>query len=777
MAIAEVKMHNGSPALFIDGKVYPPMYATIRTINGEENVIDEEYYKKLGESGIKVFFLICDTEWIKKGAFELFRNEAEILLRAVPDAYIVARISMHAPPEWCEENPGETISYSNGKKVTAHLWTESYREDYPGGIYSFCSEKWRADAVLALKDIHERIETTWFADRVIGYFFAAGGTSEWYYLTPFFFDEKVTYGDSGGFNATLTFPEHNGVYGDFSDAFRKTFSGYLRAKYKTDKKLQEAWHDDTVTIENPKIPDCDARYVLYGVDYDLKFQSSLSNLPAPGIPTNGTNIGQFLDIDKRRDVFDFYRALHKGTADAVIYFARAVKELDPTKVTGAFYGSSTNTRYYDYGKIGFVREVLESGVVDFLATPSSYENRQPGGFAGQRQTFDTYKLHNALFTVEDDVRTHMENHFWRSMYEVYTVEDSINVMKRDFGRNICEDLQSWWFDQLLGGKRYKHPELYPIMKRMQEIARESYELDRRTCSEIALIYDEESHHVISEAFNQQLIDVFRNYDADIVGAPVDRYFHHDMANPNMPDYKLYIFLNTIILSTEERAQIKKKLVRNHATALFLYGSGIMNEDTTPIFDIQNAQEFTGFKLEVTDGVYDGKFRVFGEHPIAKGLLDDVYYGAFNRKMRPNSSGYRGRVREIENNLLPLITECDENAECVAIFADSRKNALSVKEVDGFTSIYCGSKYVNNEVIRAIAAFAGCHIYSNTNDVLYANKNYITFHASSGGEKVIRLPKRARVLEVYENVEYTSSSYEICFSIKRGQTKMFRLFYE
>ena len=53
MAIAEVKMHNGSPALFIDGKVYPPMYATIRTINGEENVIDEEYYKKLGESGIK----------------------------------------------------------------------------------------------------------------------------------------------------------------------------------------------------------------------------------------------------------------------------------------------------------------------------------------------------------------------------------------------------------------------------------------------------------------------------------------------------------------------------------------------------------------------------------------------------------------------------------------------------------------------------------------------------------------------------------------------------
>ena len=110
MAIAKVDYYNGSPALIVDGKVYPPMFATIRTINGTENVIDEEYYRKLGESGIKIFFLICDTEWIKKGAFDLFANEARILLRAVPDAYIVMRISMHAPPEWCEANPDETIT-------------------------------------------------------------------------------------------------------------------------------------------------------------------------------------------------------------------------------------------------------------------------------------------------------------------------------------------------------------------------------------------------------------------------------------------------------------------------------------------------------------------------------------------------------------------------------------------------------------------------------------------------------------------------------------------
>ncbi len=775
MARAKVENYNGSPALIINGKPYPPMYATIRTINGQETVFDEEYFKKLGESGIKVFFLICDTEWIKEGAFLLFEEEAKRLLRAVPDAYIVMRISMHAPPEWCDENPEETITYSDGKKKMASLWTESYRKEYPGGIYSLCSQKWREDASRALKQIHHLLKQSSVAERVIGYFFAAGGTSEWYYLTPFFYDESVTYGDSGGFKCNQRYPEYNGVYGDFSSAFKKNFSNYLRKKYKSDEALRAAWHDNEVTIEEPKIPDCDARYVLYGVDYDLRYQSTLSNHPAPGIPTNGTNIGQFLDVDKRLDVFDFYRALHKGTAESVIHFARVVKELDPDMITGAFYGSATNTRYYDYGKIGYVKEVLESGVVDFLATPPSYENRQPGGFAGQRQTFDTYKLHNALYIVEDDVRTHMENHMWRAAYGMYTVEDSIHVMKREFGRTLCEDLQSWWFDQILGGRRYKHPELYALMARMQEIGREAYELDRRKNSEIALIYDEESHHVISESFNQQLFEVFRNYECDIVGAPIDRYFHNDMADPAMPDYKLYIFVNTIYLSTEERRIIKQKLAKNQATALFLYGAGIMNPDCTPIFDMKHSEEFVGIKMDYTDGVFDGKYKVSGDHPIAKMLKDDMLYGDYERRMRFNSSGYRAKVREIENNVLPLITENDPLAECIGRFADSEKNALSVKECDGYTAIYYGAKHLNSVVVRAIASFAGCHIYCDTDDVLYANRNYITIHASSGGEKVIHLPKPMRAVEVYENVCYADGSSEIRFSIKRGQTKMFRLY--
>lgn len=177
MAISEIKNHNGLPAIVIDGKVMPPMMATIRTNDKTKMVIDAEYYRRLGESGIKIYFLICDTEWLKPGAFELFREEADILFREVPDAYVMLRVGMHPPVSWCEENPDETMTYSGGIKKPMHLYTESYEANYPA-MYSLASEKWRRDAGDALLALLKRIKELPYADRIVGCFFAAGGTSE-----------------------------------------------------------------------------------------------------------------------------------------------------------------------------------------------------------------------------------------------------------------------------------------------------------------------------------------------------------------------------------------------------------------------------------------------------------------------------------------------------------------------------------------------------------------------------------------------------------------------
>ena len=181
-----------------------------------------------GKAGIKIFFLICDTEWLKPGAVDLFRAEAEMLLDAVPDAYIIPRIGLHPTNEWIKAHPEECCKYSDGTQPGTKLFTESYVTDLPMQ-YSMCSEKWREDAGKALSDTWDMLMSLPYADRIVGCFFAAGGTSEWYYILQMF-NEK-------------------GAVLDHSESFRRNFTKYLTKKYKVDAIVNAGW----LTVLSSKI--------------------------------------------------------------------------------------------------------------------------------------------------------------------------------------------------------------------------------------------------------------------------------------------------------------------------------------------------------------------------------------------------------------------------------------------------------------------------------------------------------------------------------------------
>ena len=59
-------------------------------------------------------------------------------------------------------------------------------------------------------------------------------------------------------------------------------------------------------------------------------------------------------------------------------------------------------------------------------------------------------------------------------------------------------------------------------------------------------------------------------------------------------------------------------------------------------------------------------------------------------------------------------------------------------------------------------------------MVYTSKNYITFHASSSGKKIMNLPNTCDVFEVYEEKYYGKSTKSFEFYADFGETKMFRL---
>lgn len=763
--------HNGSMAISHNGKIYPPMMATISTIDGKKIFdggnpddaydIDSEYFKNLGKSGIKIYFLICDSDWIGEDRVDMLDKQASALLEAVPDALIMLRIGLHPSHKWVEENMDECIRLSDGSNPETSLATESFIARYKGA-YTLYSEKWRTSAGEHLKSTYEKLKGKPYFDRITGIFLAAGSTSEWGQL------------------GQVTDCEKN-LYPDFSEAMKREFSLYLREKYKTEEELRKVWRDETASFDELRVPDLyeryyslDMRYECSGLDWDVKMKNRFDFKSSDGICENKAHIGSFLNVDKNMSVFDFYRARAKGTTRSLVYLAKIVKELSSDLLVGAFYANYGATHFYNSVSTSYLYEALKEGVVDIVSAPGVYQNRQRGGFEGQRVMYDSLRLNGSMFVVEDDTRTHAEIPEYCQALDIYSAEDTINILKRNFGRNICDDLQGWWFDQHIGGGRYKFPEVYDLFAKQSEIAEKAYSMDRDKGHEIAFIYDEESTHMVSPKTTHDTVEYMRNYEIARIGAGVDIYYHNDILHPDMPDYKLYVFFNTYSLTDKEREDIKIKLKRNNATALFMYGSGIINPDAENRFSVENMKELTGIEMEMDNEIRTPLFRVKDGHNMTDGMDKGRSYGDLDRQIRHSVIHVADwQIGNYERSYLyPCFYSNDKDASVLGTFCETQKPALTLKQMDGYTSVYCGTKVVRAEVIRSIAESAGCHIYTDSDDVLFQNKNYVVIHASTSGTKTIHLPKRCTPYEVYEEKYYGENTDKITCDMLLGETKMF-----
>jgi hypothetical protein len=748
----------------IDGKPYPPMGMTTR-------ILKHDYLKALGEAGIKIYFIMANTRWLRPGrewvdengvhqkelsGFDKFKQDAENLLKAVPDAYIIVRIGMHPPVDWVESHIGEDVmQYNDGSHQPAILVSEVHRDVLPG-MYSLCSEAWRQDGTKALQEFCDEVDTLPFADRIIGYFLAAGGTSEWYPVNPLEIWDK-------------------GLYADFSPAFRKEYTRILKEKYGTEEALRKAWNDPAASFDKPYIPTLEERKYIRIDDKILDallYYESADRTIGKKIEMNPNyegNLGVFLNANRYPAVADFYQAWHRGTANTIIHFAKVIKERYPGKLVGAFYGSYGCTDFYSASTAGATLAILDSGYVDFLAAPGVYNNREPGGYVAQREMQDSFRLRNQIFVAEEDSRTHLDNDFYRDSMGLYTITDTIDTLKRDFARNICEDTFAWWFDQFLESGRYMDDQIYDLFKRQQEIAHVAYQFDRTKKNEIALIYDQESIHYVSIATNSLMLDYYRTSDLARIGAPVDYYFHNDMARDDMPDYKLYLMINTFALSDHEREVIHRKAARNGATVVWLYAPGFINPDRDIKMDNSYIEELTGFRIGRIDNTCSPRFKIVAGHPALR--YGDIHrrYGYIDRDVHSNV--WLGTVITP-----PFVNPCfyidDPEAEVLGHYCINGKVAFGMKRYKGFTSVYCAAQILRSELLASLAEYSGCHLYTHSDDCLYANENFVAIHAKDTGRRTIYFKQPCSPYEVYEKRYYGNNVSRIDVDMRMGETLMF-----
>lgn len=79
-----------------------------------------------------------------------------------------------------------------------------------------------------------------------------------------------------------------------------------------------------------------------------------------------------------------------------------------------------------------------------------------------------------------------------------------------------------------------------------------------------------------------------------------------------------------------------------------------------------------------------------------------------------------------------------------------------------------------EELSSLYKTAGVHQYINTQDVLYAGRGWVGIHSKEGGKKCIKLPLKAKVLDVINDIELANSSDSIEIDMAPQSTVLLKI---
>ncbi|MFC1461522.1 hypothetical protein ACFLQR_03265 [Verrucomicrobiota bacterium] len=721
MEKAEVKTFNGAPALFIDGKPSTGLAFFCCPVGNEkeearlarkrtdefsqaekETKLACKRMREFGQAGVRIysFVLGLDSCWVGDGAFRF--DEVDRILTSIIDAdahaLLLPRVIIDAPQWWREKYTDELGKQWN-RQEGEFVVTNSRQ--------SFSSQRWQRDAGDALRRYVQHLEGDKFSGHILGYLPSAGLSHEW------------SYGWGGGIH-------------EFNAVQTRGFRRWLRDKYKDDiAGLRIAWKEDNAGFDTAAIP-------------------------SPQRRCQG-DVFEFFDPSLGRQVPDYLEYHNQAVSDAILYFAEIVKdETRGNKLCGVFYGY-----YFFHGdpsllNVGHrtMKKVLDSPHIDFLSAPHNYRERQVGGVLLSQAVTGSIRLNGKLYYDEDDTRTFLSPKD-ASYGRADTLAETVEVLKRNFAAVMAEGGTQWWMEQSAGW--FSHPEILGLIKKMKKMAGQLLECRRERASEIAVIVSDQSTYYLrhSTALLEPLIFTQMIEEMPRIGAPFDTYIADDLAH--IPEYKLYIFLNTPFLTPSQLKAVRERILGSGHTVLWVYAPGFVTEEG---LSTAAMSELMGIELAFEKSAGRPRLAITNfEHPITRELPRGIQFST------PEKIG-------------PLFwcadTEAISLGEIYAMFG-LYKTGLAVKEIKGgapekdWKSVWCGVPNLPSYLLRGIARFAGVHIYSDANDALYANNVLLAVHTRYAGLRTIRLPKPMNVIDAFTGDDVARGASSFQAHLDRGCT--------
>ena len=705
----ERRVVDGRPRLFANGKPLAPAFLTMSYSRPELNNIAD-----FARVGIHTFvcYLPLNELWTSKGKFDFAPAEARMwrVLRADPQAQIIFYFQVDPYDAWGEENLDDVSVNQNGQRVIVENGKPRFYATKPDPTKNYTYGP-------SLHSARLRDDT----NAIMRQFFAA--------LDESIPGRAVVGAHIIGYNDGQFYQWSNGEnLADYSPAALASYKDWLRAKYKTDAALSQAWGRD-VSFDAVQIPSGEARK-------DTAF---------------------LRDPIGARDLMDFERFSNEGGVDLVKSYARTIKEASRNRLlVSTYYEDAASNATNTHMALG---ALLESDDIDFVAGPASYSIRMPGYVGAAHGTWGSTALHGRLYLTEQDWRT------WKS--ESYggeggdftwgrteNAEGFAAMVRRESGMMLAFGQGTWWYD--MHGGWFSDAEL---MKPIAE-AKRAFDLDLKTKgaprADVAVFLSEPSLDALGGGVrgvvhNAAVVNQIRILNAS--GVPYHLYLQSDLASPNLPDYKLYLFLNPHVISPDEFAAMEK-LKRDGHTLLWQHAPGAADPASVGANTQSEAiGKITGIGVAAKD---DG-FLVINP----KG--SSAYVAGFAPDEPLTAGALSG----------PMFRVQDEKAQVFGAFEDGDAGA-AMREFGNWKSIFFGGIGLSGEFLNDLARASGAWVAAKPGDAVYANSNFITVHALRDGRKTLTLAAPSQVTDLTSGDVVSKRAATIELDMKRGETRWFAL---
>ena len=677
-ASLSIGTHGSVPQINVAGKHYPPLFFFVNTEAAEDGEVVNQQISLAASAGIHLFSAVMYLPLKNAYGVRSFGTVDALLqqiLTADPDALIVPRLQFVPTNYWVRTHADEMAVFSDGNDAEN----------------SMTSAEFWSDAVGALSELVEHFAdpTTVGGDRVIGFHLDRG---EWF---------------------------HDAARGpDLSEVNQRAFRHWLQAKYQLEYALRASWHNASLTFDAVTIP------------------------TAP-LGKHGIKAGESPLYDNARDQrwVDYSLFLSESTASVVTGLADAVKTLTNDQyLVSASYGYSMEFAHRtDSGHLA-MRTLLDSPSIDILAGPNSYSSRPAGGQGTFGALIDSVSLNGKLWLMEDDTKTFLATTPTDDTYnlQISSGSDTQAVHQRHFGAALAHKTGLMWMD-LWGQGWLNHEDIWKEVNRLRSIVEmwNAINSTRKTAigqsNAVVVFVDETSIAQVQEdqaGLNFNLITKTRDLLVR-TGAPVEFYLQSDLTHENLPDAKLYLFLNALRMTTRERQAITDKLQQPGKTLAWIFAPGLLDENGPAALDVSDT---TGIMVKIQPwNSRVGSQATDVRHPITDRLRNSKRIG----------------VDEILN---PSYTVTDPQAQVLAEYTSSGAPSLAVREhARGWKSVFFGDPHLTVELLRGLMTYAGVPIHDALDDVVYAaGDGVLCVHAPFTGQRTFQLPHTATVYDAYEN---------------------------